>query len=61
MPIYEFQCKVCGKRYEVLQRYDDPLPKCSCGLTDERMDRLISAGNFELKGTGWYKTDFKGG
>jgi putative FmdB family regulatory protein len=61
MPIYEFECPCCKKRIEKLQKYSDPLPVCSDPeCHEEEMNRLISAGAFELKGTGWYKTDFKG-
>ncbi len=42
-----------------MQKYSDPLPECSV-CNDVQMQRLISAGGFELKGTGWYVTDFKG-
>lgn len=61
MPIYEYECKDCGKRLEALQKISDsPLQKCpSCqgaGLV-----RLVSASSFRLKGGGWYETDFKTG
>jgi len=54
MPIYEYQCTECKRIVEVLQRVDDPPPKCH-GV----MVRLISKSSFILKGTGWYKTDYK--
>lgn len=60
MPIYEFECTKCGNKFEKLQRMDAPDPFCpveDC-LSDTR--KLISACNHELKGNGWYKTDFKG-
>jgi len=58
MPIYEFKCVRCRELFEKLQRYDDPNPPCpACGF--DHTDKLISASNHELKGTGWYKTDFK--
>jgi putative FmdB family regulatory protein len=58
MPIYEYQCSICGHQLEVLQNIKDlPLTDCpEChkpGLT-----KLISAAGFQLKGTGWYKTDY---
>lgn len=58
MPIYEYECVACSTNYERLQRMSDPDPPCpECNSSDVR--RLISASNFELKGTGWYQTDFK--
>jgi putative FmdB family regulatory protein len=61
MPIYEFECNICKNRSEKLQKYSDPSPICADPECHENeMTRLISAGGFELKGTGWYATDFKG-
>jgi len=59
MPIYEYQCGACGHRLEAMQKMsDDPLTECpECGRPDLR--KLISAAGFQLKGTGWYVTDFK--
>ena len=58
MPIYEFECKTCNNKKEVIQKYSDAPPICENDQTE--MTRLISVGSFELKGTGWYQTDFKG-
>jgi putative FmdB family regulatory protein len=60
MPIYEYECSKCGKVFEVFQRItEDPLTKCkSCEGT---VNRLISQCSFQLKGTGWYVTDYKHG
>ncbi len=57
MPIYEYECRSCGKNHEIMQRYTDaPLTKCpSCGGS---LRKLISNTSFVLKGTGWYKTDY---
>ena len=59
MPIYEYQCQACGHEFEQLQKVsEDPIkqcPKCS----KEAAQRLVSASGFQLKGTGWYETDFK--
>lgn len=59
MPIYEYQCQSCGHEFEQLQKVsDEPIkvcPKCS----KESAQRLVSASGFQLKGTGWYETDFK--
>ena len=59
MPIYEYRCHSCGHEKEVLQRMSDkPLTKCpKCGK--RRFHKLVSAAGFQLKGTGWYATDFK--
>lgn len=59
MPIYEYRCKNCGHHLEVIQGFnDEPLTKCpECKKT--KLEKLISAPAFHLKGTGWYATDFK--
>lgn len=61
MPIYEYRCSSCGHEKEVLQKMSDaPLAECpACGKSSFR--KLISAAGFQLKGSGWYATDFKGG
>jgi len=61
MPIYEYHCDECGSQKEHLQKMSDaPLAKCpACGSTKYR--KLLSAAGFQLKGSGWYATDFKGG
>lgn len=57
MPIYEYQCAKCGKKFEVIQKMSDkPLKKHEqCGGT---LTKLISASGFQFKGTGWYVTDY---
>ena len=57
MPIYEYSCKKCGKTIEVIQKFSDPILKKhqGCGGT---LTKLISASAFQLKGTGWYVTDY---
>jgi putative FmdB family regulatory protein len=57
MPLYEYECTVCGHRVEMIQRVNDaPLSECpQCG---ESMKKLISAPSFQFKGTGWYVTDY---
>lgn len=59
MPIYEYQCKACGHRLEVIQGINEkPLTICpSCHKA--KLAKLVSAPSFQLKGTGWYATDFK--
>ena len=60
MPIYEYRCSSCGHELEVLQKLSEaPLAVCpSC--SKEALVKLVSAAGFQLKGTGWYATDFKG-
>lgn len=60
MPIYEYACKSCGHQLEVMQKMSDtPLQECpSCH--ENSLQKLISAAGFQLKGSGWYATDFKG-
>ena len=61
MPIYEYSCESCDHKLEVLQKLaDSPLRKCpDCGK--DTLKKIISAVGVQLKGTGWYVTDFKGG
>lgn len=59
MPIYEYQCKNCDYHLEQLQKIDDkPLLKCP-RCHQLKLSKLISKTNFQLKGNGWYVTDFK--
>ena len=59
MPIYEYRCSSCGHEKEHLQKISAaPLTTCpACG--QETYTKLISAAGFQLKGTGWYVTDFR--
>ena len=61
MPIYEYRCDSCGFQKEHLQKMSDaPLVTCpECGK--DSYGKLLSAAGFQLKGNGWYATDFKGG
>jgi putative FmdB family regulatory protein len=61
MPIYEYRCNACGQEHEVLQKVSEPpLTDCpACGKPG--MQKLLTAAGFQLKGSGWYATDFKGG
>ena len=61
MPIYEYLCQSCGKKFDVLQKFsDEPLTvHDECG---GKVERLISAPAFQFKGSGWYVNDYaKGG
>jgi putative FmdB family regulatory protein len=59
MPIYEYRCEACGFQKEFLQRISDaPLKDCpECGK--QTMSKMVTAAGFQLKGSGWYATDFK--
>ena len=60
MPIYEYRCNSCGFEKEYLQKLSDaPITQCpSCGKAE--MVKQVTAAGFQLKGSGWYATDFKG-
>src|SRR5882672_1177500 len=59
MPIYEYRCSSCGFQKEYLRKLSDPvLTDCpECGK--ETFSKMLSAAGFQLKGSGWYATDFK--
>ena len=59
MPIYEYRCGKCGFQKEYLQRLNEaPLTKSpECGK--RAFNKMVTAAGFQLKGTGWYATDFK--
>ena len=60
MPIYDYQCTSCGCKQEVMRKISEPnVTACpECGK--ETFTRQVSAPSFQLAGTGWYATDFKG-
>ncbi len=59
MPIYEYLCSACGRKHETLRKFSDPpLTECPhCGK--DALAKQVSAAGFQLKGTGWYQTDFR--
>jgi putative FmdB family regulatory protein len=61
MPIYAYKCESCGHGQDVLQKISDPvLTDCpKCGASTYR--KQLTAAGFQLKGSGWYATDFRGG
>ncbi len=61
MPIYAYRCESCGHTLEALQKVSDaPLRDCpACGAS--ALHKQLTAAGFQLKGSGWYATDFKGG
>ena len=60
MPIYAYRCSTCGHAKDVLQKVSDPvLTTCpACGA--ETFQKQVTAAGFQLKGSGWYVTDFRG-
>ncbi len=61
MPIYEYRCGSCGHQEEFIQKVSaTPLTQCpKCGK--ETFSKMLTAAGFQLKGSGWYATDFRGG
>lgn len=59
MPIYEYQCEACGEHMEVFQKVSDPDPKQCPTCGKNKLSRIVSAPSFQLKGEGWYVTDFR--
>ncbi len=61
MPIYEYKCAACGFQKEFLRKLSDaPLKDCpECGKP--ALSKMVTAAGFQLKGSGWYATDFKHG
>lgn len=61
MPIYAYKCESCGHAKDVLQKISDaPLSECpACGASAFR--KQVTAAGFQLKGSGWYATDFRNG
>ncbi|MBC2768989.1 FmdB family zinc ribbon protein [Pusillimonas minor] len=61
MPIYAYKCSACGHAEDVLQKISDPLlTQCpQCGQSTYA--KQVTAAGFQLKGSGWYVTDFRGG
>jgi putative FmdB family regulatory protein len=59
MPIYEYRCGSCGHQQEFLQKVGDaPMTVCTqCGKPS--FSKMVTAAGFQLKGSGWYATDFK--
>lgn len=57
MPIYEYECKACGKTMEVIQKFSDA-PIETCQYCSGKLNKLISQSSFHLKGSGWYVTDY---
>lgn len=61
MPIYEYRCASCGHELEALQKFSESQLLACPSCHRDTLVKLVSAGGFQLKGSGWYATDFKGG
>ena len=60
MPIYAYRCSACGHAKDVLQKMSDPLLTTCPACGAETFSKQVTAAGFQLKGSGWYATDFKG-
>lgn len=58
MPIYEYECAKCGRTSEAMQKFSDP-PLTVCEVCGGDLTKLVSRTSFQLKGSGWYATDYK--
>ncbi len=61
MPIYAYRCSTCGHAKDVLQKISDPLLTTCPACGAETFEKQVTAAGFQLKGSGWYVTDFRGG
>ena len=59
MPIYEYRCSSCGFQKEYLQKVTDPVLKVCPECGRDTFSKMLTAAGFQLKGSGWYATDFK--
>jgi putative FmdB family regulatory protein len=57
MPLYEYECRKCGHRFERIQKFSDPMAK-KCPECGGKVEQMISAPAVQFKGTGWYVTDY---
>jgi putative FmdB family regulatory protein len=61
MPIYAYRCDECGFAKDVLQKISDPVLTVCPNCAKPSFKKQLTAAGFQLKGTGWYATDFRGG
>ncbi|WP_020653687.1 FmdB family zinc ribbon protein [Massilia niastensis] len=61
MPIYAYRCDECGFNKDVLQKISDPVLSTCPSCAKPAFKKQVTAAGFQLKGTGWYVTDFRGG
>jgi|SRR5579862_8461899 len=57
MPLYEYECDLCGHRFEIIQKFSDP-PVEKCPVCGGSVHKLPSSPAFQFKGSGWYVTDY---
>ncbi len=58
MPIYAYRCHACGHQQDILQKLSDPVLTTCPACAQESFSKQITAAGFQLKGSGWYATDF---
>ena len=58
MPLYEYQCDACGRRFEVIQKFSDPPADVCKECGQGPVHRLLSSPAIQFKGSGWYITDY---
>jgi putative FmdB family regulatory protein len=61
MPIYAYRCEACGHAKDVLQKISDPVLTVCPACGQDAFRKQVTAAGFQLKGSGWYVTDFRGG
>ncbi len=61
MPIYAYRCNACGFAKDVLQKISDPVLTVCPECNQPEFKKQVTSAGFQLKGSGWYVTDFKGG
>ena len=57
MPLYEYECDECGRRFELIRKFSDP-PVTNCTTCNGSVRKLFSSPAIQFKGTGWYVTDY---
>ena len=58
MPLYEYECDACGRRFEVIQKFSDPAVESCRECGKGPVHRLLSSPAIQFKGSGWYVTDY---
>src|SRR6476620_1646684 len=58
MPLYEYECEACGKRFEIIQKFSDAPPDACRVCGKGPVQRLMSSPAIQFKGSGWYITDY---
>jgi len=58
MPLYEYECRACGNRFERIQKFSDPPVEVCPTCGDRAVEKLLSSPAIQFKGSGWYITDY---